>query len=45
MFSSNLEESPNIEMKGMQVVITITGYDDEGIFSEVRLVFDSVIEF
>ena len=29
MFSSNLVNDPIIEIKGMQVSITISGYDDD----------------
>ena len=45
MFSSNLVNDPIIEIKGMQVSITIAGYDDEEKFSEIILKFYSVIEF
>ena len=45
MFSSNLVNDPIIEIKGMQVSITISGYDDDENFSEVKFKFYSVIEF
>lgn len=45
MFSSNLVNDPIIEIKGMQVSITISGYDDDENLSEVKFKFYSVIEF
>ena len=45
MFSSNLEKEPEIQIRGLEVLIRISGYDDEEQFSEVLLSFHSVLEF
>ncbi|MGT2711234.1 hypothetical protein [Streptococcus oriscaviae] len=45
MFSTLLSESPRIEFKGMDVYITLKGYDCDDNFFEVTLKFYSVFQF
>lgn len=45
MFSSNLENEPQIEFKNMNVKITIKGYDENDAICETEIKFISVIGF
>lgn len=45
MFSSNLENEPEIEFKNMDVKIMINGYDENDIICETGIRFISVISF
>ena len=45
MFSSNLENEPQIEFKNMNVKIIIKGYDENDVICETEIKFISVIGF
>ena len=45
MFSSNLENEPQIEFKNMNVKIIIKGYDENDVICETEIKFISVIDF
>ena len=45
MFSSNLENEPQIEFKNMNVKIIIKGYDENDVICETEIKFISVIAF
>ena len=45
MFSSNLENEPQIEIKNMNIKIIIKGYDENNVICETGIKFISVIAF
>lgn len=45
MFSSSLENEPQIEFKNMNVKIIIKGYDENDVICETEIKFISVIGF